>query len=363
MKKKISIIGIVGLPSNYGGFETLADNITKSLSANFDFTVYCSRKSYTKKITRFNNSNLKYINFYPNGYGSIFYDALSMLKSVRNSDIMLILGVSGAILLPFIRLISRSKIIVHIDGCEWKRDKWNFFAKRFLKFSERIAIKFSHEIIADNPVIVNYVKSKFNKDSNLISYGSDHVISSKELSIESLKNKYPFISSSYSISVCRIVPENNIELILNAFTKLKDINIAVIGNWDNNLYSQGLRDKFKSYENIFLIDSIFDQKLLDTLRVHSSFYIHGHSAGGTNPSLVEAMYLGLPVICYDVNYNRETTSGSALFFKTSNDLIDLMNNTSKKDLNTISKRLKVIAKEKYLWGDITEKYSLLFNKS
>ena len=133
-----------------------------------------------------------------------------MLKSVRNSDIMLILGVSGSILLPFIRLISKSKIIVHIDGCEWKRDKWNFFAKQFLKFSEIIAIKFSHEIIA-NPAIVNYVKSKFNKDSNLISYGESRF--NKEVLIEPFKNKYPFISSSYAISVCRIVPENNIGLI------------------------------------------------------------------------------------------------------------------------------------------------------
>lgn len=363
MKKKISIIGIVGLPSNYGGFETLADYITKSLSRNFDFTVYCSEKSYSKKLSRYNNSKLKYINLYPNGYGSIFYDALSMLKSIRSSDVMLILGVSGAIILPLIRLFSKSKIIVHIDGCEWKRDKWNFFAKRFLKFSEKIAVKFSHEIIADNPVIVNYVKSKFNKDSNLISYGSDHVISSKELSIESLKNKYPFISSTYAISVCRIVPENNIELILNAFTKLKDRNIAVIGNWDNNSYSQSLKDKFKSYENIYLIDSIYDQKLLDTLRAHSSLYIHGHSAGGTNPSLVEAMYLGLPVFCYDVNYNRETTLDSALFFNTSNELVDLLNNSSEKNLNSISKKLKAIATEKYLWGDISAKYSLLFNKS
>ena len=363
MKKKISIIGIVGLPSNYGGFETLADYITKSLSRNFDFTVYCSEKSYSKKISRYNNSKLKYINLYPNGYGSIFYDALSMLKSIRSSDVMLILGVSGAIILPLIRLFSKSKIIVHIDGCEWKRDKWNFFAKRFLKFSEKIAVKFSHEIIADNPAIVNYVKSKFNKDSNLISYGADHVLSSKEVLIEPFKNKYPFIYSSYAISVCRIVPENNIGLILDTFTKLKDRNIVLIGNWDSNEYSQGLKHKFKSYENIFLINSIYDQKSLDTLRAHSSFYIHGHSAGGTNPSLVEAMYLGLPVFCYDVNYNRETTSDSALFFKTSNDLIDLINNTSKKDLNSISQKLKSIAQKNYLWSDISAKYSLLFNKS
>ena len=75
------------------------------------------------------------------------------------------------------------------------------------------------------------------------------------------------------------------------------------------------------------------------------------------------MYLGLPVFCYDVNYNRETTSDSALFFKTSNDLIDLINNTSKKDLNSISQKLKSIAQKKYLWGDISAKYSLLFNKS
>ena len=124
MKKKLAIVGTVGIPSKYGGFETLTEYITKDLSEKYDITVFCSSKSYEEKIKKYNNCHLKYINLNANGVQSIPYDILSLLKALRFADTILILGVSGCISLPFLKLFfKKTKIVTNIDGLEWKRDK------------------------------------------------------------------------------------------------------------------------------------------------------------------------------------------------------------------------------------------------
>ena len=132
--KKISIIGTVGIPAKYGGFETLTEYLTKNLHKDYDMTVYCSSKSYEEKIDTHNGAKLKYINLNANGVQSIPYDIISIFSSLKFADTLLILGVSGCIILPFIRLFSKKRIIVNIDGLEWKREKWGKGAKWFLKF-------------------------------------------------------------------------------------------------------------------------------------------------------------------------------------------------------------------------------------
>ncbi len=174
MSKKIAIIGTVGVPAIYGGFETLAEYLTKYLGKKYELTVYCSSKSYSNKIIEYNNARLVYLPLNANGVQSIPYDILSILKALRYADTLLILGVSGCISLPFVKLISRKKIVVNIDGLEWKREKWNKFAKWFLKFSEKLAVKYADAVITDNKVIQNYVLSEYGVKSTLIAYGADH---------------------------------------------------------------------------------------------------------------------------------------------------------------------------------------------
>jgi glycosyltransferase involved in cell wall biosynthesis len=115
----------------------------------------------------------------------------------------------------------------------------------------------------------------------------------------------------YACKVCRIEPENNVHVVLDAFSKLPRHTLVFIGNWNNSEYGRALREKYKDNTNMHLLDPIYDQRTLDVIRGNCFLYIHGHSAGGTNPSLVEAMYLGLPVIAFDVSYNRTTTDNSS----------------------------------------------------
>lgn len=360
MIKKVAIIGAVGIPAKYGGFETLVECVTKEINQNFDITVYCSAKSYSKKLKTYNNCKLKYINLEANGIQSVLYDIRSIFHAIKYADILLVLGVSGCFILPFIKLFSTNKIIVNIDGLEWKRQKWSWLAKMFLKLSERIAVSAADAIIADNKAVKDYVKQTYRKKAHLISYGGDHC-SAKPLSQKTLK-KYPFLNAQYAFKVCRIEPENNIEIILEAFAQSHKTSLVLIGNWSNSNFGIEMRLKYDTISNIYLLDPIYDQSILDQIRSNCEIYVHGHSAGGTNPSLVEAMSLGLPLLCYDINYNVETTEGAALYFKSSDHLINLIKSTGKEELKQIGAKMKNIAQKRYKWSIISNQYKELFQK-
>ena len=357
--KKVSIVGSVGLPANYGGWETLTDNLILQLSSKFEMTVFCSEKKYNQKLNNFNGAKLRYINLNANGIQSIPYDIISIYKSLKFADVILILGVSGCIFLPFAKFFGKSKIILNIDGLEWKRDKWGSLAKLFLKFSEFIGIKYANLVITDNVAIQQYVYKSYNIESIFIPYGGDH---SKKLNLDpQISNEYKFLKGKYSFTVCRIEPENNIHLILEAFESHNSIPCVIVGNWSNSNYGLELKAKYKNRDNIFLLDPIYDQKRLDILRSNCFFYVHGHSAGGTNPSLVEAMNLGLAVIAFDVSYNRETTKNKSIYFGNKRELLSILNELERVDLLNISIDLKLISEKLYNWKNISKQYSSLFN--
>jgi len=361
-KAKISIVGSVGLPAKYGGWETLVNNLTIHLNQKFDLTVFCSGVKYKNQPAVFNGAQLKYINLNANGIQSIPYDIISIYKSLKFADAVLILGVSGCIFLPFVKFFGKNKIIVNIDGLEWKRDKWGGFAKWFLKLSEGLAVKFADIVITDNKAIQQYVFKEYKVNSSLIAYGGDHV--KKEPIQDNDKKKYAFLNDNYAFKVCRIEPENNLSIILEAFSYYNSLPIVIVGNWSNSYYGKELRRKYEKYLHIYMLDPIYNQKDIDALRSNCFVYIHGHSAGGTNPSLVEAMFLGLPIIAFDISYNRETTFESAIYFESVDTLISLLKTINESSiLKNISLKMKKIADEHYLWKKITGKYAVIFNKS
>ena len=353
--KSVAILGTVGVPAKYGGFETLVDNLVRYHDANslpILVTIYCSSKSYPIKQSAYLSASLKYIPIKANGIQSVMYDITSLFISVWNrSDIILLLGVSGALVLPFVRIISSAKIITNIDGVEWKREKWSPLAKFFLRFSEKIAVKFSHSLIADNDEIAKYVHQAYDVRTHVIPYGGDHAVSVEDVSVESLN-----LPQKYIFSVCRIEPENNLHLIIEAFINDESQSLVVVGNWLNSEYGQNLKHKCSTSNNIFLLDPIYDLGKLKTLRSKAFAYIHGHSAGGTNPSLVEAMHFGRPVIAYDCEFNRCTTENQALFFKTSDDIISLLRTINESKSKQVGESMLKIAQQRYTWDVVAKQY-------
>jgi len=360
-KKKVSIIGTNGLPGRYGGWDQLVNNLTIDLKERFDFIVYTSSYDAVKGLTSFNDAELCVIKLKANGVQSIFYDAFSMIHSAfKRYDVLLIMGVSGCIFLPIIKPFTK-KVILNIDGMEWKRGKWSGAAQWFLKVSEKLGVKYADTVISDNKVIQDYVLSQYGKHSELIAYGGDNVVRVPLRAKTSAQ--YKVYAKKYAFKVCRIEPENNLDMILEAFAQL-DYPLVIVGNWNNSIYGVELRKRYVGYSHLHLLDPIYEQELIDELRGNCGLYIHGHSVGGTNPSLVEAMNLCLCCLVYDVSYNRETTENKAHYFQDAESLRALVCEVSEgaeSDVISYGNQMLEIAQRRYRWCVITESYSKLID--
>lgn len=351
MKKKVAVIGTVGIPACYGGFESLVENLTLNKGDDIEYQVFCSSSSYRTKLESYNDAKLIYLPFKANGAQSILYDIFSLIRCVfLKPSVVVILGVSGCIALPFFRLFYKGKIITNIDGLEWKRDKWGARVRCFLKYSEAKAVKYSDIVITDNQAITDYVLQEYKVESQTIAYGGDHALRSLTVS-SSLQ--------SYALGLCRIEPENNVELILSAFS-LTTARLKFVGNWGASEFGRRLKKSFSGYKNIELIDPVYDLDDLYELRKNCSIYIHGHSAGGTNPSLVEMMHFGVPILAYDCNFNRYSTEEKACYFDSEKKLIQLLNESCLDILEENGKAMKEVATRRYTWSQITKMYEATY---
>jgi glycosyltransferase involved in cell wall biosynthesis len=357
---RVAIVGIRGIPNNYGGFETLAEYLVEYLAKDFSLTVYCSSVDMPDKLKQYNGAILKYIPVSSHGFWGIIYDSICLLQATRKNDRILILGFGAGLMVPFTGKAKR-KLILNIGGLDWKRSKWSLPAKKVIKYAESLLMKNCRTIIADNKGIQNYILQNYQKQSDLIAYGGDQ---SKRIAVTSSSiQKYSFLSQPYCFSVARIQPDNNIDLILQAFQQVQSIPIVFVGNWKNSDYGIKIKEQYSGQNNIILLDAIYDRNELDVVRSNCTIYIHGHSAGGTNPSLVEAMCLGLPVFAFASVYNQFTTEQKALFFEDKKELIQLINNYTSLDLFSVASDLKQIASEKYTWKLIAQQYQRVFDRA
>lgn len=354
--KKVAIIGTQGVPAQYGGFESLVENIIgDNCSEGIEYTVFCSSRDKDSSLKEYKGCKLRYVPLHANGMQSVPYDMLSMMKAIRGYDTIVILGTSGCLFLPVLRTFSRSRIIVNIDGLEHKREKWGKVARLTLRLSEKTAIRNSDVVIADNKGIADYVAETYHKEAVIIAYGGDNAIRNvTEQRQQEILAQYGVTADDYAITVCRIEPENNTHITLEAF-KRTGRPLIFIGNWEHSAYARDLKDKYSQSENIQLVNSVYDLDVLYALRKNAHCYVHGHSAGGTNPSLVEAMSIGCRILAYDVVYNRETTHGKALYYRDVESLIQLLD----MDWGDYSE-LREIAKQHYTWATIAKAYEKLY---
>ena len=354
--KNVAVVGIQGVPAQYGGFESLVENlIGDHKSEDIRYTVFCSGRDMKSRLAEYKGAELKYVPLRANGVQSIPYDMISFLRIPRKTDVILVLGVSGCLILPVFRLFCRKRLIINIDGLEHRRAKWGKLAKTFLKLSEKMAVRYADVIISDNKGIQDYVREEYGKESELIAYGGDHAVRSvPQARTLDILRRYGLRPGAYAVTVCRIEPENNCHLVLEAFSK-SDRELAFVGNWSRSAYGQELKEKYSAFPNIHILDPIYDIDTLYVLRMNAWAYVHGHSAGGTNPSLVEAMFFGRPILCYDVVYNRESTHGMSYYWGNVEELAALL---GREDLNGAG--VKEIAENEYTWKRITSQYEALY---
>ena len=348
---KVFIVGCAGVPAAYGGFETLAENLVlcrERLGLDAELTVFCSGRAGPAE---FHGARLAYVRLPANGVASVAYDVWSLVLALwRRADVVLVLGVSGAVALPLVRCLGRTRVVTNIDGIEWRRAKWGLLARSFLRLSEWMAVWFSHVVVADNQGVADHVARQYGARCTVIAYGGDHAVTAA-------RRPYPgVLPVRYALALCRIEPENNVEMILEAFAHHPALPLVFVGNWEASAFGRGLRARYRSFAHLVLADPEYDLGVLRTLREGACLYVHGHSAGGTNPSLVEMMHFGVPVAAFDCSFNHHTTWGQAAYFASAAELGLVVATLPALEASGAGARMRELARQHYTWNQVGAEY-------
>jgi rhamnosyltransferase len=376
---KIAIIGCRGIPAKYGGFETFAQGLTENLVKNgYDITVSCEYEPSQSRKDNYKGAKLEYFPIKPpkNYFLRKVYENLSdiyfLIKLSRKHQLIYFLGIEVGMFLFIPKILSRrSHVLVNIDGVMWQRSKFNLLERWLLKINHDMATVFADEIIVDAKEMKSYVDKKYLDKTSYLSYGINvpKRITWNGETLELLKDYTPINISpgNYYLVVSRLEPENNIHTIVDAFIQAEiDIPLVVVGDFTSEAYKEEIESITKdcSQHGVIFLGSIYNQNLLNMLRQNCCAYIHGHSVGGTNPSLLEAAISRNIIMAHDNPFNREVCGASAVYFKNEIDLSRKMKSIYKHQQSYL--KLKDDAyyrvKNNYLWDRITEGYISLFQK-
>jgi glycosyltransferase involved in cell wall biosynthesis len=319
MKLRIGILGTRGIPNRYGGFEEFASHLSKGLvEMGHSVSVYNSHKHPYKENNWF---GVVIIHCFDPEYlvgtaGQFIYD-LNCIRDAhkRNFDILLVLGYTSSSVwgkwYP-----KKSIVVTNMDGLEWKRSRYTKPVQFFLQYAEKLAVRFSNYHIADSVPIQEYLHQKYAINAAYISYGAD--ITGKQDA--SLLKQFGINRKEYYLLIARMEPENNIEMILDGLcTTQQKRNVLVIGGTDN-AFGKRILAKYAANKNIQFPGAIYDKAVLDTLRSGCWVYFHGHSVGGTNPSLLEAMAAGALICAHDNLFNKAVLGEDAFYFQSAMDI-------------------------------------------
>jgi glycosyltransferase involved in cell wall biosynthesis len=316
---RISIIGTRGIPNHYGGFEQCAEYLAAGLvKKGYDVTVYNSHNhSYQEK--EWNGVKIRHC--YDPEYklgtmGQFFYD-LNCIRDLRKEkfDVVLQLGYTSSSVWGW--LLPRNTVVTtNMDGMEWKRTKYSKKVQKFLMFAEKLAVKYSDHLIADSTGIQKYMDDKYGIKPVYIPYGAEIF----ENPTTDILAEYHLEPYSYDMLVARMEPENNIETILDGVVMSKTNRPVLVVGCTGNKFGTYLQDKFRAYKNIRFCEGIYNMETLNNLRFYSNLYFHGHTVGGTNPSLLEAMASNSLICANDNQFNRAVVGADALYFSTARDV-------------------------------------------
>lgn len=356
-KKKVAIIGTNGIPAKYGGFETLAENLVNQLNSEFDFTVYCSNIYKNEdRVRTYKNARLIYLPFQANGIQSLLYDFVSFSHSLFYAKTIIFLGPTSSGLVTFLNFIFRRKVIVNHGGLnEWEREKYSNNEKKWARLNHCLAAKNATINITDNTLLQKSLLDAFTTDSVIIRYGGDHNHSSNIE--EDLSSKYKFLKEKYYLCVARAQVDNNIHLLINAFKEIDSYPLVIISNWEVSNYGKELLKQHQGHSNLVLLNAIYNIDVLNHIRRNCYLYIHSHSYCGTAPSLVEVMNLNVPIICFDVPTNRETTQNKSVYFRSIKELQHVIQNLDANQLDNCKKSMFEIARKEYTWEQVSKEYS------
>ena len=367
---KIAIISTRGIPNNYGGFEQFAEYISVGLvKRGHQVTVY-SPHFHPYKNKNYKGVQIKHIyspeNWMGSSVGSYFYDYFSLRDALKNEKFDIIFDTGYTSIVPAyiwfnVKNIYHPVLITNMDGLEYKRTKFNKYVQKLIFWEERKAVEQSHFIIADNIGIQNYYKEKYGKESKLLSYGANIFVNYDQNVLE----KYNLKIYNYFLAIARLEPENNIEAVISGYlaSVQKNVRPLIIIGKTNTPHGKYLVKKYSCEKFVQFVGGVYDFDILNSIRHFSTAYFHGHSVGGTNPSLLEAMASGCFIVANDNIFNKTVLYEDALYFSSYEDIMQILNNI---DIS-INGRKEVFAENNYSrirkiysWEKLIEEYEAYF---
>ena len=367
---KIAFISTRGIPNNYGGFEQFAEYISVGLAKRgHEVTVY-SPNFHPYKENSYKGVRIKHIyspeTWMGSSVGSFFYDFASLKDALRNENFDIIYEAGYTSIIPAyiwfnVKRIKYPLFTTNMDGLEYKRTKFNKWVQKFVFWEERMAVKHSHYLIADNMGIRDYYKEKYGKESKFLAYGADvH----EDYHVDVLK-EYGLEAGGYFIVVARLEPENNLFMAIEGYLASNQYGkhpLVVVGK-TNTPYGKYLMERYGRDRNIRFVGGIYDFRKLNSIRHYSYAYFHGHSVGGTNPSLLEAMASGCFILAHDNIFNRAVLGENALYYGSTDaatemlDGIDQAVSAHKKEYT--ERNLEVIRRD-YSWEKLVDEHEEYF---
>lgn len=360
-KLKIGILGSRGIPNRYGGFEECAEKLALRLVAKgHEVSVYTEQQHKLKDLNwqGITREIIKNPEDKLGTFGQFIYDLNCNLDSRKKYfDIVLHLGYTSDSIWNWL-WPKKSIHIVNMDGLEWLRSKYNKPVRRFLKYAEKLATTHATYLVADSIPIEDYLVKHYNKPVRHIAYGADIPAQISEKIPES----YGLSKRNYDLIVARIIPDNNIEMILQAKELASDKTpLFILCN--ENEFKRHLTDKYKHLDHVIFYGPIYEKANVNSLRHYCRYYLHGHSAGGTNPSLLEAMACSSPVVAHRNQFNQAVLGGDASYFTSAEELSHIFeefDETVTKG-NILKNLIKI--KQKYNWNIVADAYEQLFYES
>jgi glycosyltransferase involved in cell wall biosynthesis len=355
---KLAILGSRGFPSTYGGYETLVRYLARDwVQRGHDVTVYCRTRDEGRHIWLTEGVRCIWTPGYDSkSLSTLSYGATSHMDAMgRRYDAVLVLNIANGFYLPLLRARG-IPTVVNTDGIEWKRGKWGPVARRVFYQGAALTARFADTLVADSESIARIWRQQFSVDSTFIPYGAPVVENAGDWRITALG----LAPRSYVLVVARLIPENNVELALDALASLSKPRPAVIvgsANYDSPLESR-LRE-LDHQGRLRWLGHVSDQELLVQLWANSGAYIHGHSVGGTNPGLLQALGAGAPTLALDTEFNREVIASDDQLFKRDHQdlarrLEDLLNREEAQG-RFIEHGRDVVSK-RYAWSNVCEAY-------
>lgn len=383
MQQNVFIIGSKGIPAKYGGYETFVENLTKNqIEKNIKYHVACMGKNNEE----FEHNDARCFNINVPNIGpakAIIYDLKAIKKSIRyikenkikNAIIYILACRIGPFLHHYKKIMKELGITLYInpDGHEWLRAKWSKPIKKYWKLSEKLMVKEADLVICDSKNIEKYIKesySKYNPNTTFIAYGAHLEKSILKDDDKNLINWYKeknVQAHNYYLVVGRFVPENNYKTMISEFMKSKtNKDLVLITNVEQNKFYERLKEEtgFERDGRIKFVGTIYEKELINKIRENAYAYIHGHSVGGTNPSLIEALATTNLNLLYDVGFNREVAEDGALYWSLHEmnlaNLIDKSDMLEKSIIEDLSKKAKERIKKEYTWKKIVNDYEKIF---